>query len=65
MANRKKALYTWNWIGGGYNQHYAYTKKEAMAYANTITSLKVNLTTVNRCTSTQETEYWNNLPYFD
>lgn len=65
MTKRKKILYTWLWIGGGYNQHYAFTKKEAMEYATTMCSLKVDLDTFKRCTTAQEQAYWDNFPAFD
>lgn len=29
-ARKPKALYTFNWIGGGYNQVWAHTKPEAV-----------------------------------
>jgi len=64
MTDRRKALYTWNWIGGGYNQHYAFTKKEAMKYA-TSGSLKVDLSSFKRTNAAQEKSYWYNFPIFD
>jgi len=64
MAERKKALYTWLWIGGGYNQHYAYTKKEAMKYA-AASSLKVDISSFKRNNAAQEKSYWDNFPLMD
>ena len=60
----KKALYTWTWAEGGYNQHYACTKKEAMEHAATM-SLTVNPKSVKRCNKAQEKAYWDNFPVFD
>lgn len=67
MPKSKKALYTWTWIGGGYNQHYAHTKKEAMKYATELgaPNLKVDLSSFKRTNAVQEKSYWDNFPIFD
>lgn len=63
---KKKALYTWTWGGTGYNQTYAFTKKEALAEAEENGgTLFESLRNFKRCTAAQEKSYWDNFPIFD
>jgi len=57
----KKALYIFDWVGGGYNQVLASRKAEALGIAKAIgarSSLEVNLSTFRRLSARQEQEYW-------
>ena len=54
-----KALYTFNWNEGGYNQVYAYSKQQAIKRGNYIgkhclTSLTVNVATIKRIPKDKE-----------
>ena len=62
-ATPKKDLYTWNWIGEGYNQHYAHTQEEAILYAQTMCDLTPNMNTFKL--EPNDVAYWDNLPYWD
>lgn len=62
------ALYTFNWIGGGQNQVYAFTKREALEIAAKQFSerFKVDVSTLKRVTSKKGQESWfSNLPLMD
>lgn len=59
----KKKLYTWTWIGGGYNQHYAHAKEEAIYYAETMCDLTPNMNTFKH--EPNDAAYWDNLPFMD
>ncbi len=65
----KKVLYSWNWVGGGYNQTYAFTKKEALKYAKDMqksgTPLIVDIKSVKRHNEKSAKEFWKNYPIFD
>lgn len=62
MSNRN--LYTWNWIGGGYNQTYAETEAEAIEIGNSMTSnLEIDMKTFRKVEDVDA--FWNNYPIFD
>ena len=65
---RKTALYAFTWIGGGFNQVRATTKKEAVKEIEKqfkASSLKPNLKSLKRLTEKQEKEYWRSIPPLD
>ena len=59
----QKKLYTWTWVTGGYNQHYAYSVEEAIEYGNSMCDLVINLTTLKH--EPNDVAYWNDLPLMD
>ena len=59
----KKKLYTWTWINGGFNQHYAHTEAEAIEYAETMCNLKPNMNTFKH--EPNDGKYWADLPSMD
>jgi len=62
--NNTKKLYTWNWIGGGYNQCYANSKREARKIGNAISStLQIDESTFRLVRDTKS--FWANYPIFD
>jgi hypothetical protein len=62
----KKALYTWNWVGDGFNQTYAVNKVEALKQAKKIWSTaKVELSTLKRHSKASAELYWKNFPSID
>ena len=65
MTEARKKLYTWNWIGGGYNQHYAHTEEEVLEYIEKNHSLKPNLSTLKCCDEAAEKAYWDWFPLMD
>lgn len=67
MTEARKKLYTWNWIGGGYNQTYAHSEEEAIEHANTMSDrLKPNMATFKCCeTEREEKAYWDWFPLMD
>ncbi len=61
----KPALYTFNWIGGGFNQVYARTKPEALreiAARFEGCRLSPDLTTLKRLTGKRIAAYWAAMP---
>ena len=72
MMYKGKYLYSWNWVGGGYNQCRANSKREALKRARAIGRppegsnrivLKVDEKSLYRVNSEQS--FWNNYPLFD
>ena len=69
MKYKGKNLYSWNWVGGGYNQVRADSKREAMKRARAIGKLgsgkvlKVDEKSLVRVKN--EKSFWNNYPLFD
>ena len=72
MMYQGKNLYKWNWVGGGYNQCRADSKREAMKRARAIGRpdegssrmlLKVDEKSLVRVKSEQS--FWANYPSFD
>ena len=59
----KKRLYTWAWIGGGYNQTYAYHEETAIEEANSYTGLEPNMSSFKLERNPEA--YWDNLPLMD
>jgi hypothetical protein len=60
----KHNLYTWNWVGGGYNQTYAENKAEALKKAKEIWSVGVvDMSTFKLVED--EKSFWKNYPLFD
>jgi hypothetical protein len=64
---KRKALYTWNWECGGFNQTHAFTKAEALKEAEKIwPGHPVRLSSVKRITSKKGIEaYYNSIPLMD
>ena len=69
---KQKALYTFNWVGGGMNQVHAHTKKEALEIiarefpGNAVWKGEVNLSTLKRVTSKKGQDRWYaSLPLMD
>jgi len=68
-SEHKKHLFTWSWIGGGYNQTYAHTEAEAVDYAHKMCAdgpgvvLKPDMSTFKYEPNVDE--YWNNIPLMD
>jgi len=61
-----KSLWKFNWIGGGYNQVYANTKKAALAEIESrfgTCNLKLNPSTLTKVKD--ERAFWANYPRFD
>jgi len=71
MKYKGKNLYKWNWVGGGYNQVRADSKREAMKRARAIGRpaegssriLKVDEKSLVRVKN--EKSFWDNYPLFD
>jgi len=72
MMYQGKYLYTWNWVGGGYNQCRADNKREAMKRAKALGKpspgvsrklLKVDEKSLVRVKN--EKSFWDNYPMFD
>jgi hypothetical protein len=72
MMYKGKNLYKWNWVGGGYNQVRADSKREAMKRARAIgkpsegvmrKALKVDEKSLVRVKNEQS--FWDNYPMFD
>ncbi len=72
MMYKGKNLYKWNWVGGGYNQVRADSKREAMKRARAIGKpspgvsrklLKVDEKSLVRVKN--EKSFWDNYPMFD
>ena len=65
--NNRTKFYAFNWIGGGYNQVYARSKKDAIKLANEhfgggTANLRVDESSVYK---TDSKTYYANMPYFD
>jgi hypothetical protein len=65
--NNRTKFYAFNWIGGGYNQVYARSKKDAIKVANEhfgggTANLRVEESSVYK---TDSKTYYDNMPYFD
>lgn len=59
-----KKLYAWDWVGGGYNQCHAFSKREARKIGNAISpNLAINEATFRLVRDTQS--FWKNYPIFD
>lgn len=60
IASKRTALYTFEWIGGGYNQVRATSKKEALTEVDKKFGQKwrVALSTLRRLSEAQEAAYW-------
>lgn len=69
MTTSTRKLYSWAWIGGGFNQTYADTEGEAIEYANEMCSkgpgviLKPNMATFK--VEENDVKYWNDIPLMD
>lgn len=64
MKTQKRKLYSWNWIGGGYNQCHAFSKREARQKAKEICdTLEINEKTLKW--EKNEERFWKNYPMFD
>ena len=69
MMYKGKYLYSWNWVGGGYNQCRANNKREALKRARAIGKLgsgkvlKVDEKSLYRVK--REQSFWDNYPLFD
>ncbi len=62
----KRHLYTWNWIGGGFNQCYAATKREARKKGNAISpNLTIDEKTFRRVPAKWVDAYWRKIPSID
>jgi len=61
IKKRTKKLYTWLWTSGGYNQCYAYSKREARKIGNSMfPPLRINESTFHRVRNT--TAFWAAYP---
>lgn len=62
-----EALYTFTFVGGGFNQVWAHNKKQAFERARKICSTLVpNIGSFTRlATKSAQVAYWNNLPLLD
>lgn len=70
MNYQGKNLYKWTWVGGGYNQVNADTKRQALQRAREIgkptaggRKLTVNVASLKRVVN--EESFWNHYPLFD
>ncbi len=70
MNYQGKNLYKWTWVGGGYNQVNADTKRQALQRAREIgkptaggRKLVVNVASLKRVVD--EASFWNHYPLFD
>ena len=72
MMYQGKYLYSWNWVGGGYNQCRANSKREALKRARAMGRpekgsrrilLKVDEKSLYRVKNEQS--FWDNYPMFD
>jgi hypothetical protein len=57
---KEKHLYTWNWVDGGYNQCWAYSKEEALQKGNAMCSLVVDEKTLRLVAD--ERAFWAGYP---
>jgi hypothetical protein len=60
----RKKLYTWNWVGGGYNQCYAHSKREARKTGNAI-SPNLTISETSFRLVKDAASFWRNYPIFD
>lgn len=60
-----KKLYAWNWIGGGFNDVFATSKKEALKLAHAGGTLKVDMKTFRRVKKADWNKYFDAIPFFD
>ena len=71
MMDKGKNLYKWNWVGGGYNQVRADSKREALKRARAIgkpTNVSRKLLEVDEKSLVRvknEKSFWDNYPMFD
>jgi len=69
MIYQGKYLYKWNWVGGGYNQCRADSKRQALMCAREIGKLAngkklvVDYLSLKRVKN--EKSFWDNYPMFD
>jgi len=69
MIYQGKYLYKWNWVGGGYNQCRADSKRQALMCAREIgklangNKLVVDYLSLKRVKD--EKSFWGNYPMFD
>ena len=72
MIYQGKYLYKWNWVGGGYNQCRADSKRQALMRARAMGKpspgvkrkpLVVDYLSLKRVEDEQS--FWNNYPMFD
>ena len=61
---RAKRLYAWDWVGGGYNQCRAYSKREARKIGNAMApGLVINESSFRLVRD--ERAFWDNYPVWD
>ena len=63
-----KKLWTFNWVGGGYNQVYATSRKDALAEVDRKFDNDPRWSSANVCNLYEvkdETAFWRNYPLFD
>jgi hypothetical protein len=69
QKEKEKWLYAWNWGGDGYNQTYAYSKKEALQNAKACSeSLYPTICSFHRVgkSGSKAVElFWKSYPVFD
>ena len=60
-SGERKIMYTFNWIGGGFNQVMAFNDNEAiiMAREKECEKLNINWNTFKACLTKAETDSWN------
>ena len=62
----KQNFYTWNWVGGGYNQTYACNRADALEAAKKIWPAGVvDLSTFKQLNKEEEIWYWQNFRVMD
>ena len=67
LENNRTKFYAFNWIGGGYNQVFARSRRDAIKLANEhfgggTANLRVDEPSVRR---TDPTTYYDNMPSMD
>jgi hypothetical protein len=71
MMYQGKYLYKWNWVGGGYNQVNADSKRQALMRAREIGKpskeggLKLVVDYLSLKRVKDENSFWNNYPLLD
>lgn len=71
MMYQGKNLYSWNWVGGGYNQVRADNKRQALKRAKEIGKpseeggLKLEVAQHSLKRVKNEQSFWDNYPMFD
>ena len=64
QRQKTKKLYAWDWVGGGYNQCHAFSKREARKIGNAMRSgLVINEASFRLVRD--EKSFWDNYPRFD